>query len=491
MSSSMWQGQYDSLFIGGEWVAPSTDAKLTVVSPFTEQPIATLPMGVEADIDRAVTAARKAFDSGPWPRMSVPERADVLRRLGAEMAANERVMAELVTAEVGTPIMHSVPVQAQRARLVLDATIEMGLTYAFDEIREAPTGRALVHKRPAGVLGAIIPWNAPHLITLYKLAPALMTGCTAVVKSAPDAPLDQYLFAEMAVRAGLPAGVLNIVAGDRPASERLVAHPDVDVISFTGSTGVGKSIATVCAGLLRPVTLELGGKSAAVLLNDVDVESTVDSVLHGALRANSEVCTTKARVLLPRSIASEFVDALVSKVRALKVGDPMDPDVYLGPLVTAAHRGRVEGMISTAVDEGATLVTGGGRPKGLDTGWFVEPTVFTGVESWMNIAQEEVFGPVISVLEYDTDAEALAMANDSKYGLSGSVFSADPARATRFATRMETGMVEVNGSPAGLAAPFGGVKDSGLGHELGHEAFDEFVKINSIGIPRDLEWPAG
>ncbi|MET8903911.1 aldehyde dehydrogenase [Streptomyces sp. NPDC003236] len=490
MSNTMWQGQYDSLFIGGEWVAPSTDEKLTVLSPYTEKTIATIPMGVEADIDRAVAAAREAFDNGPWPRMSLAERSEVMRRLSDEMRANERVMAELVSAEMGTPIQHSVPIQAQRPRLIVDQMIELAQSYPFEEIREAPSGRALVHRRPTGVLGAIVPWNAPHLITIMKLAPALLAGCTMVVKSAPDAPLNQYLFAEMAQRAGLPAGVLNIVSGDRPASEHLVSHPGVDTISFTGSTGVGKSIAAVCAGLLRPVTLELGGKSASVILDDADVESTVDTVLHGALRSNGEVCTAKTRIVLPRRLSSRFVDALAAKVSALKIGDPLDPEVYFGPLVSTLHRDRVEGMIATAVQEGAVPIIGGGRPKGLETGWFVEPTIFTNVTRAMNIAQEEVFGPVLSVLEYDTEEEALAIANDSRYGLSGAVFSSDPMRATRFATRIETGMTEVNGCPAGLAAPFGGVKDSGLGYELGLEGFDEFVEINSIGIPLDLPWPA-
>ncbi|WP_336161977.1 aldehyde dehydrogenase [Amycolatopsis sp. VC5-11] len=490
MAETTWQDHCDSLFIGGEWVAPSTDEKLAVISPYTEETITTVPMGVEADIDRAVAAAREAFDHGPWPRMSLAERSEVMRRLSAEMQANEQAMAELVSTEMGTAIQHSVPIQAQRPRLIVDQMTELAQSYPFEEIRQAPSGRALVYRRPTGVLGAIVPWNAPHLITIMKLAPALLAGCTVVVKSAPDAPLNQYLFAEMAQKAGLPAGVLNIVSGDRPASEHLVSHPGVDTISFTGSTGVGKSIAAVCAGLLRPVTLELGGKSAAVLLDDVDVEQTVDTVLHAALRSNGEVCTAKTRLVLPRTISGRFVDALTAKIAELKIGDPLDPTVYFGPLVSSAHRGRVEAMIAAAVKEGAVPVLGGGRPKDLDTGWFVEPTVFTGVTPAMNIAQEEVFGPVISVLEYGTEDEALAIANDSRYGLSGAVYSADPIRATRFATRMETGMTEVNGLPAGLAAPFGGVKDSGLGYELGPEGFDEFVEINSIGIPADLAWPA-
>ncbi|ALJ19264.1 aldehyde dehydrogenase [Microbacterium sp. No. 7] len=486
MSDDIWQGRYDSLFIGGEWVAPSSSEKITVISPFTEQPIAQVPAGTVADIDRAVAAARKAFDEGPWPRMTLAERIDVLRALSAELAANEETMARLVTAEMGSPIAHSVPIQATRPRLILDEMISLAQEYPFDEVREAASGRARVLRRARGVLGAVVPWNAPHLVTLMKLAPALLTGCTAVVKASPETPLDQYLFAELAQRAGLPAGVLNIVAADREPSEHLITHPGVDMISFTGSTPVGKRIASLCGGLVRRATLELGGKSAAIVLDDVDVPSIAETLVHMAFRNNGEVCTAKTRFIVPRRLSGEITEAVVETVRRLPVGDPFDPATYFGPLVTSTHRDRVEGMIRGAVAQGATAAIGGGRPAALPTGWFVEPTIFTGVTSSMTIAQDEVFGPVGLVLEYDTVEEALAIANDSRYGLSGSVFGGDAARAADVAARMETGMVEVNGCPAGLAAPFGGVKESGIGYELGLEGFDEFVEVKSIGIPRDL-----
>lgn len=484
--TSLWQGQYDSLFADGVWSAPATPEKFDVISPFTEQSIAQVPAASTADVDRAVAAARRAFDEGPWPRMSLDERIEILRRLCAEMEAHQRTMAELVTAEMGSPLTHSLPIHAIRPRIVLEEMIAQAQGYLFDEIREAPSGRARVTRTPKGVLGAIVPWNAPQVTTLYKLAPALLTGCTAVVKCAPETPLDQYLLAEMAMRAGVPAGVFNFFPARREATQHLIEHPGIDLVSFTGSTLVGRDVAARCAQLLRPVTLELGGKSAAVVLDDVDIESTADTLIQMAYRNNGEVCTAKTRFILPRSRSKEIVEVMARTLASLKVGDPFAEDTFFGPLVSSDHRDRVEGMVQQAVTDGATAVVGGGRPSGLDTGWFVEPTLLTDVHREMEIHQEEVFGPVGVVLEYDTEEEALAIANDSRYGLSGSVFSADAARAIAVAERMETGMVEVNGNPAGLAAPFGGQKESGLGYELGAEGLDEFLEVKSIGIPRDF-----
>ncbi len=487
MSENVWQGNYDSLFIGGEWTAPASGDLIDVISPFTEKPIAQVPDGSIEDIDRAVAAARRAFDEGPWPRMSLAERIQVMRRLSAELAANERAMAELVTAEMGSPIAHSVPIQANRARVTLDEMITQAQRYPFTEIRTAPTGRARVLRTAIGVVGALVPWNAPHLITMYKLAPALLAGCTGVVKCAPETPLDQYLLAELATKAGLPAGVINVVPAGLEPSRHLVTHPGIDVISFTGSSQVGKDIGAQCGALLRHATLELGGKSAAVVLDDVDVEAVANTLIQMAYRNNGEVCTAKTRFILPRSRSGEIVEAMVDVLGSLKVGDPFEEDTYFGPLVTSGHRDRVEGMIQRAIADGARAVIGGGRPEGLDTGWFVEPTLFTNVRTEMEIHQEEVFGPVGVVVEYDTVEEAVGIANDSKYGLSGSVFGADVGRAFDVASRLETGMVEINGNPAGIAAPFGGQKESGLGYELGAEGFDEFLAVKSIGLPRDFE----
>jgi aldehyde dehydrogenase (NAD+) len=487
MSGNIWQGNYDSLFIGGEWVPGASGKKLEVISPYTEQAIAQVPAGSVDDIDRAVAAARKAFDEGPWPRMTLAERIEVMRRLSTELQENERLMAELVTAEMGSPIAHSVPIQSARSRAVLEEMIIQAEKYPFDEIREAKTGRARVLRTPKGVLGAMVPWNAPHLITMYKIAPALLAGCTAVIKCAPEAPLDQYLLADMAVKAGLPAGVINFVPGGREPSQHLVTHPGVDIISFTGSTTVGRDIGARCGTLLRRVTLELGGKSAALVLDDVDIEKTAETLIQMAYRNNGEVCTAKTRFILPRRRSAEIVKVMADALASLKVGNPFDEDTYFGPLVTASHRDRVESMIRRAIGDGAKAIVGGGRPAEIDTGWFVEPTLFTNVRPEMEIHQEEVFGPVGIVVEYDDLEEGVAIANNSRYGLSGSVFGADVARAVDVAARLQTGMVEVNGNPAGIAAPFGGQKDSGLGYELGAEGFDEFLDVKSTGLPRDFQ----
>ncbi|WP_197021695.1 aldehyde dehydrogenase [Brevibacterium sp. VCM10] len=485
MTEAMWQGNYGSLFVGGEWLPGTSGEKLEVVSPYTEQTIAEVPLGSNEDIDRAVAAARRAFDEGPWPKISLDERIAVVERLAAEMKTHELDMATLVTAEMGTPIAHSVPIQAERPRRVVEEMIEVARTYPFDEIREAATGRAKVTRTPKGVLAAMVPWNAPHLITMYKLTPALLTGCTVVVKCSPEAPLDQYLLAEMATRAGVPAGVINFVPARRGPSQHLVQHPGVDMVSFTGSSPVGKDIASKCAPMLRPCTLELGGKSAALVLDDVDVDTIANGLIQMAYRSNGEVCTAKTRFILPRSRSQEVIEAMKAILDELKIGDPFDDETYFGPLVSSGHRDRVAGMIERAIADGATPVVGGaGRPEGLDTGWFVRPTLFTNVERDFEVHQDEVFGPVGIVLEYDTLEEGIEIANDSQYGLSGSVFSQDVDRAVDAASRIDTGMVEVNGNPAGIAAPFGGWKDSGIGYELGSEGFDDLVMLKSIGLPR-------
>ncbi|MFF0494009.1 aldehyde dehydrogenase [Nocardia sp. NPDC004068] len=486
----VWQGEYDRLFIGGRWEVPSTDEVIEVISPYTEKPIARVPAAGTADVDAAVAAARAAFDRGPWPRMSLADRIEVLGRLSAGMRDAETLMAELVSDEMGCPITQSHGIQAVRPRLIVDAMIDLARAYPFDEIREAPSGRARVTREPVGVLAAIVPWNAPHLVTMMKLAPALLAGCTVVLKPAPETPLDAYLLAELLTRAGLPDGVVNIVPAHREPSEYLVTHPGVDMVSFTGSTGVGRRIGALCGGLVRRVALELGGKSAAVVLDDADPESTVSALRTGAFRNTGQVCSAKTRVVVPRGRAADFTDALRAATERMPVGDPADPTTEFGPLVSARQRETVERYIRSGRAEGATVVLGGGRPAGLDTGWFVEPTIFAGVRPDMRIAREEIFGPVLSILEYDTEEQAIDIANDSSYGLNGAIFTADPGRAVQIAERIRTGTVEINGNPVGLAAPVGGVKDSGVGRELGPEGFDEFIEFKSVGLPRDLamEW---
>jgi acyl-CoA reductase-like NAD-dependent aldehyde dehydrogenase len=333
----------------------------------------------------------------------------------------------------------------------------------------------------------VIPWNNPMVIALIKLVPALLAGCTAVLKPAPETPLDSYLLAELFAEAGLPEGVLNVVPANREASEYLVTHPGVDKVTFTGSTAAGQRVAEVAGPLLKRVTLELGGKSAAVVLDDADFPSVVESLRAGSFRNSGQVCSLKTRIVVPRSRHDEFIDDLRAMVDTMPVGDPTDPATQIGPMVNQRQHERVLGYIDIGREEGATLVRGGGRPAGLDRGYYVEPTIFTDVTPDMRIAQEEIFGPVVSVIPYDDEAEAVAIANDSTYGLNGSVFTGDAAHGVDIARRIRTGTVEVNGSPVGFTAPIGGFKYSGIGREAGLEGFDSYVELKSIGLPRDLE----
>jgi acyl-CoA reductase-like NAD-dependent aldehyde dehydrogenase len=376
--------------------------------------------------------------------------------------------------------------QAGVARVILDNYLELVARYPFSSVRRASSGNALVTREPVGVVAAIVPWNVPQAVTMHKLAPALLAGCTVVLKPAPETPLDAYLLAEMLQAAGLPEGVVNVVPAEREVSEHLVTHAGVDKVAFTGSTDAGRRIASLCGRDLRRVTLELGGKSAAVILDDADLEAAVESLRLGSFRNSGQVCTLKTRLLVSHRRERELLDRLVELVASMPVGDPNDPDTEIGPMVSARHRQRVEGYIEIGRTEGAKAVVGGGRPAVLDRGWFVEPTVFSGVEPGMRIAQEEIFGPVLTVLAYDDEDEAVAIANNSSYGLSGSVFTSDVEHGLAVASQIRTGTVELNGSPAGWHAPFGGFKNSGIGREGGPEGFDSYVETRAIGLPRDL-----
>jgi acyl-CoA reductase-like NAD-dependent aldehyde dehydrogenase len=387
---------------------------------------------------------------------------------------------------MGCPISLSQSLQGTIPRRILDTYAEIGETYPFSSLRRSATGTALVLREPVGVVAAIVPWNAPQMTMALKLVPALLAGCTVVLKTAPETPLDAYLLAEMLQEAGLPEGVVNIVCADRKVSEHLVTHPGVDKVTFTGSTVAGQRIAALCGHDLRRVTLELGGKSAAVILDDADMDLTVDAVQQGSFRNAGQSCAAKTRLLVSRRRQDELLERLTELVSSIKVGDPFDPSTQVGPLSTARQRERVEAYIRAGKDEGARLLLGGGRPAHLKTGWFVEPTVFADVHSGMRIAQEEIFGPVISVLAYKDEDEAIAIANDSAYGLSGSVFTSDLQRGLELAKRIRTGTVELNGNPAGYGAPMGGVKMSGIGREFAQEGLDSYVEFKSVGIPPDL-----
>ena len=482
----VWQGRLDRLLIGGKWVEPATEERTEVVSPASEEVIAAVPAASKADIDRAVAAARDAFEHGPWPRTTLDERIAVLKRLADALAANSDALASLITDEMGCPITQSRTIQVPTSRAILDTYLELAPSYPFRSVRRSATGTALVIREPVGIVAAVVPWNMPLTTTMQKLAPALLAGCTVVLKPAPETPLDAYFLGEMLLDAGLPAGVINIVPADREVSEYLVTHPGVDKVAFTGSTAAGRRIAALCGQDLRRVTLELGGKSAAVILDDADLETTVERLRMGSLRNSGQVCSLKTRLVVSTRRERELLDRLVALLESMPVGDPHDPATQIGPMVAARQRTVVENYIRIGLEQGAKIVAGGGRPPGLDRGWFVEPTIFSGVEADMRIAQEEIFGPVLAVITYDDEDEAIAIANNSSYGLNGSIFTSDLERGLELARRIRTGTVELNGNPAGYHAPMGGFKSSGIGRESGPEGFDPYVELKAIGLPREF-----
>jgi aldehyde dehydrogenase (NAD+) len=479
---------YDKLFIGGEWTVPEGTDTIDVISPYTEQVIATVPDGTVGDVNRAVAAAREAFDRGPWPRMPIKERGEVLAKVAARLGEELPSIAELITEEMGSPILFSQLAQVGTPLMIFNYFAGLADTFAVDEVRPGIFGpQVLVTKEPVGVVGAIAPWNVPLFLAAAKLAPALLAGCTVVFKPAPETPLDAFRLAEILDECGLPKGVLSVVPAGREVSETLVTHPDVDKISFTGSTAAGRKIAALCGEQLKRCTLELGGKSAAILLDDVDLESALPMLLPNSLMNNGQACIAQTRLLAPRSRYDEVVEAVCASVKeGFPVGDPMDMATGVGPLVAARQRDRVEGYIAKGLDEGAVATLGGGKSD-QPHGWFVEPTVFTNVDNKMTIAQEEIFGPVLVVIPYDGDEDAVAIANDSDYGLCGSVYTADNERGLGVARQVRTGTYMLNtNTPIDIAAPFGGYKASGIGREFGHEGLESFLELKSISIPGDF-----
>ncbi len=475
---------YDKLFIGGELVAPLGTGTIDVINASTEEIAGRAPEATTGDIDRAVDAARQAFDSGPWGKTSPLERAEMLQQLSKGIQARYQEFAEVISTETGCPVSSSVMMQVFAATMVMDYYGGMGADFPFEEERKGVMGPVLVRREAVGVVGAIVPWNVPLFVTALKLAPALIAGCTVVLKPSPETALDSYLLAEVATEIGLPAGVLNIVTAGRETSQHLVTHPGVDKISFTGSGAAGRHIAALCAQDLRRVTLELGGKSAAVVLEDADLDAALGHIVSNGLMNNGQACIAQTRILAPKARYGEVVDALAAKVGALKVGSALDATTEIGPLVANRQRDRVLGYIEKGKAQGARVVTGGGRPADQDRGWFVSPTVFADVDNHMTIAEEEIFGPVLSVISYDGPDDAVRIANDTTYGLSGAVYGEDVGQATDVARRLRTGTVAVNNmSPMDFAAPFGGFKQSGLGRELGPEGLQAYLEYKTITLP--------
>jgi aldehyde dehydrogenase (NAD+) len=477
----------ETILVGSRWSEPSTAETLEVRSPITEEPVGTVPVAAPADVDRAVASARRAVEDGPWPHLAVPERAAYLRRIQAFLRNRIEEAAHLQIDEMGSPysfvrygteaVLGWIPLEAKAMERI-----------ETREVRDGFSGKVVVTRRPVGVIAAVIPWNAPISTVISKMLPPLLAGCPVIVKCAPETPLSVYLVAEAAIEAGLPEGVLSILAGGRELGEYLVTHPGVDRVSFTGSSAAGRRVAELCGGLLRGVTLELGGKSAAVLLDDLDLDRHVGAIIASSLPNNGQVCYATTRVLVPKSRSSEIVRRLVEQVGTMTVGDPHSSDTDLGAVVGARQRDRVEGYIKSGQDEGAKIALGGGRPDGLTTGWYVEPTIFIEVDSSMRIAREEIFGPVLCVQEYEDEDQAVAIANDSDYGLGGAVFTDDLQRGLTMAARIRTGTCKVNEAPpGGGGAPFGGVKSSGLGRERGREGHDSYFELSSITLPAGFE----
>jgi betaine-aldehyde dehydrogenase len=453
-----------------------------VIYPFTEEPIGRAALAGPSDIDRAVRAARAAFDTGPWPRMTAIERAGILRRAGEGIEARRDEFARLTVLEVGSPVQ-GVGRQVETARRFVDWHADQAETYPWEEPRPGVFSSLLVRREPVGVVGAIVPWNVPLGLTMPKLCPALLTGCTVVLKPAEETPLYAFLLAEVFEEAGLPPGVLNVVPADRTVSEELVTHPLVDKISFTGSTRAGSRIGSLCGEQIKRCSLELGGKSAAIILEDADLDVVIPALAPATMRNSGQACVNQTRVLAPHTIYDAVVDALAATIGTFPVGDPVDPETIVGPLINHAQRERVEGYIASGLEQGARLVVGGGRPGKLECGYFVEPTVFADVDNAMRIAQEEIFGPVVAVIGYDDEDDAVAIANDSTYGLSGTVWSRDAERALSIARRVRAGNVGVNQFVLDMGGPFGGFKRSGLGREYGVEGIDEYVELQQVTTP--------
>ena len=475
------------LYIGGEWVPSQSRTTIDVIGASTEEPLGRVPDATQADIDRAVAAARRAFDTGPFPDWAPSERADAISRLSKALQARAPQIADTISRENGSPIASSMGLQVFSATMVLDQYAEMARGgFSFMEERAGIMGnRVRVRRAPVGVVAAVVPWNVPLFVSVLKLGPALAAGCTVVLKLAPETPLDGYLLADAISEAQLPPGVINVLCAGRENSEYLVRHPGIDKVSFTGSTVTGGKIGGICGEQIKRCTLELGGKSAAILLEDVAVDGPMLMQLLGAaLMNNGQACGAQTRILAPRTRYQEIVDALAGAVGAMKVGDALDPATNIGPVVSARQRDRIKGYLDAGKAAGAKPVVGGGLPKALAKGWFIEPTVFANVDNKMKIAQEEIFGPVLAVIPYGSEEEAVSIANDSQYGLCGSVWTPDIERGAKVAARVRTGCVAVNsGMIVDLKSPFGGFKKSGIGRELGPEGLAGYLEYQSIILP--------
>ena len=475
----------DAFFIAGAWLPASAPTSTTevltteVLEAATGKVLGSAALAGTADVDAAVSAAAEAL-RGPWGATSGAQRAEVLRAMATSLQARAKDTAALVSRENGMPRRLSLGANGFFPSIALNYYAGLAQHIDDEDLRAGALSQVSVRREPVGVVAAVIPWNYPMSLAAMKIAPALAAGCSVVLKPPPETALDAFAWAEAALEAGLPAGVLNVIPGGRQAGAALVAHPRVDKVAFTGSTAAGRVIGEICGRLLRPVTLELGGKSAAIVADDAELDAFVAALPDICLPNNGQTCHASTRILAPRSRYAEIVDAVTDTVRGLHVGDPLDKATQIGPLVSAAQRSRVLGYIDSGRASGARLTTGGGSPADQPLGWFVEPTVFADVDNTMTVARDEIFGPVLCVLPYADDDEAIAIANDSDYGLGGTVWTADPERGAELAARMRTGSVGINHYALDVVGPFGGVKASGLGRELGPEGLAPYIALKSV-----------
>ncbi|MFL2972383.1 MAG: aldehyde dehydrogenase family protein [Euryarchaeota archaeon TMED164] len=464
------------LYIDGSWVEPNGEGTIEVINPATEGVIGSVPVGSESDANAAVQAARAAFTD--WSESTIDERSNYLNLLSSALKDRGEEMAELITSEVGTPIEYSRMAMVGTPRVVSRSYAKILDGFAWEE----EVRNSIVVKEPIGVVAMITPWNFPLHQIIGKVAPAIATGCTMVLKPSKEAPLNAFVLADILDEIGLPNGVFNLISGHgREIGETLASHPDVDMVSFTGSTNAGVRVSELAAPSVKRVTLELGGKSANIILDDAEIPRAASSAIYACFANSGQECSALTRLLIPEDSREEVVEVIASKIGRYTVGDPMDGTSKCGPLVSKRQQESVSRYISTGIDEGATLVAGGeGMPDDLDSGFYVRPTVFADVTPEMTVFREEIFGPVLCITTYSNEEEAIELANDSEYGLSGGVWSGDESRAMKVARKLRTGQVSINGGAFNVTAPFGGYKKSGLGRELGVHGMEEFLETKSI-----------
>ena len=469
---------HDKLYVNGRWVEPEGSGKLDVINSTTEEVMGRVPEATPEDVNAAVAAARAAFDS--WSQTSPAERAGFLQRIAEGLGARQKEVAAIIAAEVGMPLPLATAVQAGLPAMVMGSYAKLVAEYSFEE----QVGNSLVVKEPVGVVGLITPWNYPLHQVVAKVAPALAAGCTVVLKPSEVAPLTAFILAEIVDEVGLPAGVFNLITGLGPVvGEAMAAHTDVDMISFTGSTRAGKRVSELAARTVKRVALELGGKSASIVLDDADLEKAVRGSVNNCYFNSGQTCSAHTRLLVPKDKQDEAARIAKEAAESFTLGDPREGKAKLGPLVSDVQRERVRSYINKGIEEGATLVTGGAdAPEGLEKGYFVRPTVFANVRDDMTIAQEEIFGPVLSIIPYEDEDDAVRIANSTIYGLAGGVWSGDAERAKRVARRLRTGQVDINGGSFNPMAPFGGYKQSGNGRELGRYGFEEYLETKSLQL---------